>query len=404
MSTQLKSIIVIVVVVVVSLSFLYLNKPETSRRGNGNSAQITIEIETIKPKPLQIIVDSYGKVAPRTQTILFAQVSGQIIEVTEAFREGEFFEKGELLLKIDDKDYQTLLTVSKADLQSAKQNLEEEQARVVQAIGDWERSGKTTPAPELALRKPQLAAARALLSAALAKMKQAERNLQRTKIIAPYAGRVLLKQVDIGQVISPSTSLGEIYAVDYVEIRLPIKNKALKYIELPESFRHMKKTGSNPSVKFMSAIGEIEQSWQGKIIRTEGAIDKNTNQLYVIAQIDDPYNLSISTETNNPVALKIGQYLEAKIAGKTIEQAIVIPVSSLYQGTFVYLYKDGVVLRQPVTIAWRDHRQILIDSGLNAGDQLVLTNLGQIPSGTAVSLKPNKAAPTIQQPLRTKSQ
>jgi RND family efflux transporter MFP subunit len=332
-------------------------------------------------------VDSYGVVEPRTQTNLFAQVSGQVIEVTDAFREGEFFEKNDVLLRIDDRDYQTLLTVSESDLQVAKQNLEEEEARVVQAIGDWKRSGKITPAPELALRKPQLAAARAQLSAALAKKNQAKRNLERTSIVAPYAGRVRSKQVDIGQLISPSALLGVIYAVDFVEIRLPIKNNALKYIQLPENFRHKTKTGINPLVEFYSDLGEGRQTWQGKIVRTEGAIDKNTNQLYVIAQIDDPYSLSRHSVSNNEVPIKIGQYLEAAIEGKKIEQAIVIPTRTLYQGNFVYLYKDGLIQKQQVEIAWRNSEQLLISSGLKTGDQLVLTTLGQITSGTAVTLK-----------------
>ena len=390
MSSQLKWIFGIVAFVILVSVILFTNKPGVSRRGGGNSAKLVIETQTIKPQPFQIIVESYGVVEPRTQTTLFAQVSGEIVEVTDAFREGEFFEKGDVLLRIDSRDYQTLLTVSESDLQFSKQNLEEEHARVVQAIGDWKRSGKTTPAPELALRKPQLAAARAQLSAALAKKSQAQRNLQRTTIIAPYAGRVLSKQVDIGQLISPSAMLGVIYAVDYVEIRLPIKNKALKYIQLPESFRHQTTTGSNPRVEFHSNLGEAKQYWQGKIVRTEGAIDSNTNQLYVIAQIDDPYILSVNSAANNEMPIKIGQYLEASITGKKIEQAVVIPVSTLYQGSFVYLYNDGVVKRQQVKVSWRDPKQLLIASGLKVGDQLVLTTLGKITSGTAVNLKSEK--------------
>ena len=154
-------------------------------------------------------------------------------------------------------------------MQLAIQNLEEEKARVSQALADWKRSGKTTPAPELALRKPQLAAARAQLSAAEAKKSQAMRNLERTKVVAPYAGRVLNKQVDIGQLLSPSAALGEIYAVDYVETRLPLKNKALKFVELPESFRHQASTGKQPTVEFRSDLGDGNQRWHGKIVRTE---------------------------------------------------------------------------------------------------------------------------------------
>ncbi len=389
-SKQLLWVIVILSAFIIVSIILFSIKPEVKRRGNAKPQNIVVEVQTLRAEAFQIKIPSYGIVEPRTQTILFSQVSGQIIEVTNAFREGEFFEKGDVLLQIDDRDYRTQLTISEADLQFAIQNLEEEKARVEQAVGDWKRSGKTTPAPVLALRKPQMAAAAAQLRAAESKKGQAERNLNRTQIVAPYAGRVLNKQVDVGQLISPSAALGEIYAVDYVEIRLPLKNKALSFIELPESFRHSGTSGENPTVIFNSDLGDANQQWQGKIVRTEGAIDSNTNQLYVIAQIDDPYSLSQQAIDNQAVPLKIGQYLEASIAGRKLNEVIVIPAKTLYQGNYVFLYKDGVVERQPVKIAWRDLQQIVIADGLKSGDQLVITTLGQITTGTAVVIKNGK--------------
>ena len=104
--------------------------------------------------------------------------------------------------------------------------LSEEQARVAQAEQDWQRLGNSKQAPDLVLRKPQLMAAQATVYSAEAGFsKAAELALERSNIIAPYTGRVLSKSVDVGQVVSVGTELAEIYAVDYVEIRLPLKNK-----------------------------------------------------------------------------------------------------------------------------------------------------------------------------------
>ncbi|WP_133493637.1 efflux RND transporter periplasmic adaptor subunit, partial [Alcanivorax sp. 24] len=153
---------------------------------------------------------------------------------------------------------------------------------------DWERLGKGEQASSLVLRKPQLAAAEASVLSAQATLEKAKLDLERTKITAPYAGRVLSRSVDLGQVVSNNMELASIYAIDRVEIRLPIKNKDLPFINLPEQFRDGAKNSAGSLVKFSSdLVGK--QQWQGQVIRTEGAIDESAQQLYVVAQINDPY-------------------------------------------------------------------------------------------------------------------
>ena len=282
---------ILVLIAFAVTAYVVVSNPPTIKKSRQEAvAKLNIEVTKIKAENLKIDVESYGTVKPRTQSILYSQVSGQIIEINPKFREGGFFEKGETLIQLDKRDLLTNIQITKSALFNAQQALQEEQARSEQAEQDWVRLGNTDKAPDLVLRKPQLMAAQAKVLSSEASLSQAELALERSDIKAPYTGRILKKEVDIGQVVSPNTQLAEIYAVDYVEIRLPIKNKDLPYVVLPEPNRFSSTTVANielPKVNFYSdLIGE--QSWQGKVVRTEGALDAKSQQLFVVAQINEP--------------------------------------------------------------------------------------------------------------------
>ncbi|GLX80272.1 membrane protein [Thalassotalea insulae] len=374
---------VIILIAAIVLYLLILSNPPVAKRGRPNSApQINVDVKTLAIENYAVNIESYGTIKPRTQSVLLPQVSGQIIAISDKFQAGAFFDKGDVLIELDDRDLKVEVKIAQANLFSAKQALSEEQARVEQAKQDWQRLGGNGQAPDLVLRKPQLLAAQAKLYSAQASLDKAQLALERSKIKAPYTGRILSKDVDLGQVISPSTRLAEIYAVDYVEIRLPLKNKDLPYISLPETNRFAQAINdSEPQVTIFSDLVK-QQSWQGKVVRTEGAFDQTSQQLFVVAQIDDPYG----HQANQGLPLKIGQYVTAKIAGNDVTDAIVIPNKTIYQGTYVYIVENGVLKRLDVTIAWQNKDVAIIESGLSVGQQLVLTPLGQVTSGTSVAI------------------
>jgi len=183
-------------------------------------------------------------------------------------------------------------------------------------------------------------------------------------------------------VVSANTQLASIFAVDYVEIRLPIKNKDLALINLPEEYRDIGEQGHKNDVKLTSDLMGYQQ-WHGKIIRTESAIDEQSQQLYVVAQINRPYDAT--TTYGSPI--KIGQYVTAEIEGKALSSALVIPSSAIYQGSYVYTVEKGLLMRKEVTLGWQNGKQAIVKLGLVAGDALVLTSLGQVSSGTPVSIE-----------------
>ncbi|MEC8226559.1 MAG: efflux RND transporter periplasmic adaptor subunit [Pseudomonadota bacterium] len=378
--------LVVIVVTVLLVMFIKSNPPQANRFSSPPKAKVNVAVKTLTPETYQVMIDSFGTVKPRTQSMLVAQASGQIIEISEQFREGGFFEKGDVLLQLDDRDHRAEVKSAQATLLTAEQSLLEEQARGRQAITDWERLGKGEQASSLVLRKPQLAAAEASVLSAQATLEKAKLDLERTKITAPYAGRVLSRSVDLGQVVSNNMELASIYAIDRVEIRLPIKNKDLPFINLPEQFRDGAKNSAGSLVKFSSdLVGK--QQWQGQVIRTEGAIDESAQQLYVVAQINDPYKATLA----NQYPIKIGQYIKAQITGKAIENAIVIPNSAIYQGTYVYVEEQGVLRRKNISLAWQNATQAMVAEGLSAGDHLVITPLGQVSSGTQVTVMGSEA-------------
>lgn len=384
MSVKIKKLLPIIVLSALLLAaYVVTSNPPTAKRGRPSSApQLSVQVQKLTRSDLAITIDSYGTIQPRTQSKLLPQVSGQIISISAKFRAGGFFEQGDVLVQLDQRDLLAEVKISQASLFSAKQNLSEEQARVEQAKQDWQRLGNSEQAPELVLRKPQLLAAQAAVFSAQASLAKAELALERSDIVAPYTGRILSKSVDVGQVVSVGTELAEIYAVDYVEIRLPLKNKDLPYMVLPESSRFADEDAQEQPLVTIYSDLVTRQSWRGKVVRTEGAFDQASQQLIVVAQIDDPYG---KNDTDS-LPLKIGQYVSAKIVGKVIKDALTVPNRAIYQGSYVYIVEDNVLKRKNITISWQNDEVAMIESGLATNQLLVLTPLGQVTSGTIVNI------------------
>ncbi|GAA0292837.1 efflux RND transporter periplasmic adaptor subunit [Psychrosphaera haliotis] len=367
-------------------TFIMSNPPEAQRRGPSKASQMSVQVEKLQPQDYPIILESYGTVQPRTQSGLVSQVGGQITFVSDQFREGGFIKQGDVLVVVDDRDYVAEVNIAKAGLLSAQQALLEEQARVDQAETDWKRLGNNKKPSDLVLRKPQLAAAKANVLSAEAQLQKAQLSLERTKITAPYDGRILTKLVDFGQVISGNTKVADIYATDYVEIRLPIKNKDLALMTLPEEFSDDNSSVINAKEILFKSDLVGDQKWLGKAIRTEGAIDESSQQLYIVGQIDEPFAKAAHSANQHSVPIKIGQYVTADIQGKTIPNTIVIPNKAIYQGSYVYVVVDNMLRRTEVTVRWQNDEDAIIENGLKPGDLLVITSLGQVSSGTRVAI------------------
>ena len=369
--------LIILIVLVGAGSLILNNPPRVERGGPPAGPQTVVEVIPVASRDYQIHVSSYGTVQPRTRSILVAQVSGQIVDIESDFRAGGFFDAGDALLNIDPRDYEADVEIAQASLMDALQAQAQEEARVEQARQDWQRLGQPGEEPSaLVLRQPQLQAARARVRSAESALTKARLDLERSTITAPFSGRVLRQMVDLGQVVTVGAQLAEVFATDYVEIRLPIRNADLEFVELPENQNTV-----TPLVEIKSTLGG-ETIWHGEVIRTEGAIDAVARQLHVVAQINDPFGTL--TPVDRP--LKIGEYVTAEIGGRQLQDAIVIPGNTIYQNSYVYIVEEGLLQRRDVEIAWQNGVDAIINQGLAVNDLLVTTPLGQITSGTPVRI------------------
>lgn len=345
-----------------------------------------VVVTTLEPSDYTVKVKSRGTVRPRTEGTLIPEVTGRVVELSANIRAGEFFEEGDLLLQIDPRDYEAGVTIARSDLAQARAALAEAQARADQARRDWERLGEKGEPDDLVLRKPQLSGARAAVASAQARLAQANLDLERTRILAPYAGRVLERNVDIGQFVSPGVVLARIYAVDYVEIRLPLTNRQLEFVSIPEAYRDdtLGRRAPGPPVRLTARIGSKTYTWQGRIVRAEGSIDTQSRQVFVIAQVDNPYGKHPSGRP----PLKVGQFVEAEIEGTTLRGVIVIPRSALRAGAEVLVVDRANKLQgRQIEVLWSDERNVIVASGLDAGERLVLTPLGAGMQGVEVEAR-----------------
>ena len=350
----------------------------------------TVEVISAKQSAYPVIINSQGTVVPRTESTLIPEVSGQVVNASPNFRNGGFFEAGEVLLQIDPRNYRNSVVVAQADLAQANAAFNEENARAEQALRDWEVLKLSEKPSDLVLRKPQLKSAQAAVAAAEARFEQANINLERTQIRAPYAGLVLEKQVDVGQFVSPGNVMAKIYAIDFAEIRLPLTNSQFAFLDLPESYRGDPEPVDErvfPTVELTAQVGRQIHRWQGQIVRTEGAIDTQSQQIFVVAQVDDPY------AKHHGFPLKVGQFVRANIAGRILKDVFILPRGVLRRNNEVMVISDNdTVDRRQVEVVWSDNNEIVVGQGLTAGERISLTPLPFAISGTKVQVSNTQPA------------
>lgn len=349
------------------------NPPTAKPRPDRASRPVVIETTSAKLVDYQVIIESYGTVQPATETSLTPQVGGKIVSVSSHFNNGDFVKKNDIIVQIDQSDYHIQVKTAAASLAQAKATLSEQSALSEQAVKDWKRLGRKGKPSPLVARQPQLDAARAQVSSAQAQLEKARLDLNRTSIKAPFDGRIRNKSVDLGQYVSPGTTLTEIFSTQSAELKLPVAMADLSFIDIPSL---TKLQGSDVLFK----VGKHELT--GKILRSEGSLDSRTRQLFVTALIKNPFTQGAE--------VTMGQFLRAKIKGQIIKNVVVIPTSLIDANNQIILAADGKVWRQTVNVVWRDERTSLVDSGLRSGDAIVLTPLGDNITNIKVKLSTNK--------------
>lgn len=345
-----------------------------------------VRVQSINKTTHRLQVQTQGVVEPRTQTTLVAEVSGRIIEVSSAMEPGAFFDKGDLLLKMDPRDYQTALTDAIAGVARAEADYATEKAEAEQARLDWKRLGRSGEPSSLLLRLPQLARAEANLASAKAAVQKAYNDLERTEIRAPYAGRSREKLAEIGQFANVGTQLGRIFATDYVEIRLPISDKQLGKLDPAVLKYRDSEWEAGPAVTLVGDVAGKARTWQGRLTRLEGVVDEQTRFYYAVVRVDDPYG----TRSDREIPLTVGMFVDAVIEGQEAENVAVIPRSALHPGNRVFVVdeKDRLSIRTVMVIS-TDEKEAVIQEGLSAGERLITSPMAAPVEGMTVSVLKN---------------
>ncbi len=332
---------------------------------------------------VQVEVKAQGTVTPRTKTTLVSEVSGLITEVSPAFVAGGFFSKGDILVRIDDRNYRADVKRAQASVAAAQTSVSREAGLADYALADWERAKSilqsSKAASDLALRKPQLAEAIANLEFAQAELDKRQGDLDRTVIRAPYDGLVKEKRADIGQFVPAGTQLAVTFAIDIAEVRLPLPDRELPHLDLSDQSLA---DGSGPAVVMKAEIGGVENTWHGNIVRTEGVFDEQSRVLYVVVRVEDPYNRQKQVWS---YPLRIGTFVEATVKGQFVENIIKLPRRVLRSEDEIWtVTSEKVLVPKKVELLRTDEDQIYVSGGISENQLICLTTLENPLPGTRV--------------------
>jgi len=384
----MKQLILIIVLIAGSValgSYLIKTKPEPRKRVRQPAVPV-VEIMTPKLQSYTQKIRSSGSVETNLSTNLVSEVSGKVVSVTRAFQEGNYFKKGQHLLSVDSTDYRNAIVIARAEISQRTLEIKNEQNLAQLAVRDFRLLGNNRRPGEMASRRPHIAAAMANLDAAKIRLEQAKNNLKKTKVLAPYTGRIRSTSVNVGQFVSPGTLLGQIYSTDYVEVRLPLSLADYEQLNLPETYQNQQsiRKDSLPKVVFSANYGSKVHTWQGRIVRASAAMDDRTRQIPVIARIENPFSKKTGDDTP---PIKIGQFLKAEILGTELNNVYVIPTTSTRQNREVMLYDDGKVNIIPIeVITGEDDSLIISQDALPPGAKLIITPMPSAKSGMKVRL------------------
>ena len=339
-------------------------KPEPPKREQTDLAML-VEASRLETASSEIVIRSQGTVMPRTETVLSAEVSGAIVDISPKFIAGGVFSAGEVLLRIDPTNYKTAVDRAKALVN--QRQIEHDGALKLRTQGYRAEA--------------EYAAAQAALASAKADLVRSERDLERTYIRLPYHGIVRSKDADLGQFVNPGTRLGVTFATDVAEVRLPLTDQDLAFIDLPDA-REITETGSaNGHTVSLSAIqkGELRQ-WPANIVRSEAVVDEKSRVSYAVAQIEDPYGFK-----SDMTPLPMGTFVSAALKGVSPGEMIRVPRSAIRgSNQLVFVDDENRIRMRQVNVFRFDADYAYIRDDSLVGERIVLTAMENPINGMLV--------------------
>lgn len=338
---------------------------------------VAVRALDINLETMQLSVASEGNVQPRVETKLVAQVAGEVIDVSSRLVAGGDFARGDVLLKLDPRDYEIALARSEALLsrsEAEQRFASEETARIRSLYGE-----ELASIAELQSAERLLAVSGAVLDDARAAVKRARLDLERTVLIAPFNGRVRAENVDIGQFLSKGAMIATLYDTDRLQVRLPLADSQLAFLD--PSYAKTGLADKDPAdVSLTAEYAGGEQSWSAKLLRTEGDISTKSRFLHVMVEVTETVN-------SNGVRLPVGLFVGAAIQGRKVDGLVSVPRTALRPDNSVMVIDDDDRLRfRDVTVFKLSDSDVLISEGLASGERISISPLQFVVEGMPVTV------------------
>ncbi|MFT5683086.1 MAG: RND family efflux transporter MFP subunit [Myxococcota bacterium] len=336
--------------------------------------------------PVEVIVVSLGEATARIETTgvvaaaqeisMIPQVSGALTRVSDQLLPGGRFVKGELMARIDSRDYSLAVEQERGRVQQSEVELALEKGRQETARREWTLLGRSGEPSDLAARKPQLMASELALEAARSGLKRAELSLSRTAMRAPFNAMVINESADIGQVVG-SSPIATLIGTDRFWVNVSVPVEQLSALDIPGV-----RGSSGSKAAIIQQLGADQLTRSGEVLRLAGQLDAQSRTATLIVAVEDPLNLQAGTDPGLPMLP--GAFVDVVIEGRGMMDTVTIPRVALQNGDHVWISQDGRLARRDVTVGWRNGDSIVLTGGLSAGEQVITTSLSFPIEGMSV--------------------
>ncbi|NQT03042.1 MAG: efflux RND transporter periplasmic adaptor subunit [Planctomycetes bacterium] len=373
---QLLLVVVIVIIgALIAVVFIKYKKPP--QRQEQTVLAPLVKVERLDRRDIQMIIRGYGTVNPRLQVEIVPQVSGKVVWVNPQFKAGGFIRRGELILKIDPRDYELAFRQANAAVAEAQVMLDLEKAEAKIAKEEWQQLHPgQEPASPLVFREPQIRQRQARLESANAGLATANLNLERTRPSLPVDAVIMNERIDLGQYVMIGQSVGAAYGIESMEIEVPLEDKELAWLAIPDNMVSVNAAESSKkgAIARVSAnfAGE-EKCWPGYVVRTTGQVDITSRLISVVVEVSEPFKDSGSTPPLLP-----GMFVEVSIEGNILKNAIAVPRDAMHNRNEVWVAKDDQLYVQPLDIVRADRDFAYASSGLDDGDMIIVSSLDMV--------------------------
>lgn len=373
----------IVAVAVAGAYLLFASRPQAAQAPLEERA-MPVRVLRANPQTHAITIRAMGEVKPAAEVLLQPEVSGKVLELSPNLMPGGQVSADELLVKVDKRDYATMLAAQEAALEQARVRREEEQSLKKVAEHEWQGVDVSDEARRLALREPHLRSITAQVESAQSQLKKARRDLKKTNITAPFEGIVLEEYVDPGQIVAPGVTVARIAGTKQFWVQVSVPVAELDRLVVPGMSTDAP-TGSAAHVVMEPAPG-VRVEREAYVGRLLGSVDARGRMAQLLLVVEDPLQLTRPIAERS-LPLLMGSYVEVEIEGQPIADAVAIPIEALKDGNRVWVVEDGVLRLRDVEVAWRETEHVLVRSGLAKDDLIVVSPIPTATEGMPATIE-----------------